>query len=431
VIIIHYFKGLKFQKSSFTKLFKGDILLSIIFKIISLFKRGGVNVLSNPLIATVLIFALIAFGEWLSIITRARVPMLLTVMVSFLILTWTGIFPEDILEKSTLPILGSMLIGPAIVHMGTMIPFSLLKTQYKAVLIALGGVLVSGVVILTIVPIIFDYPTAVAGIGPVTGGTIALIITSERLTELGMTSIIAIPVLIAAFQGLLGMPLAMYFLRKYSFVIQKQMDNGSFVPMMTDEVAATKELNGKQNPLKKSMMLKLFYVFVGGAIGVVLGELTPIHYSLWCLAIGVAGLKLGLLEAKALEKSNSFTLVMLGILFVIIGTMEGVSPGQVLNNLPSIITILLIGTAGIAVGGYIVSRLVKWHPYKGMPVALTALIGFPGDYILCEEVSRSIARDEEEEKTIFDELLAPMLIGGFTTVTAVSIVIASILVETL
>src|SRR5699024_12421684 len=98
--------------------------------------------------------------------------------------------------------------------------------------------------------------------------------------------------------------------RKYSFVSQKQIDNGSFVPMMTDDVAATKELNGKQNPLKKSMMLKLFYVFVGGAIGVMLGELTPIHYSLWCLAIGVAGLKLGLLEAKALEKSNSFTLVM-------------------------------------------------------------------------------------------------------------------------
>src|SRR5699024_8012890 len=133
-----------------------------------------------------------------------------------------------------------------------------------------------------------------------------------------------------------------------------------------EEAEVTNGANGeKQNPLKKSMMLKLFYVFVGGAIGVALGELTPIHYSLWCLGIGVAGLKLGLLEAKALEKSNSFTLVMLGILFVIIGTMEGVTPGQVLKNLPGIITILLIGTAGITLGGYIVSRLVKWHPFKG------------------------------------------------------------------
>ena len=388
--------------------------------------------LSNPLIATVCIFALLAFGEWLSIVTRARVPMLLTAMLGFLLLIWTGIFPEDILDKSTLPMLGTMLIGPAIVHMGTMIPFSLLKTQYKAVLIALGGLLVSGVVILTVIPIIFDYPTAVAGMGPLSGGTIALIITSEKLRELGMTSIVAIPALVAAFQGVLGMPLAMNFLRKYAFIIQKDMDNGSFVPMMKDEVAATVEQNGeKQSPLKKSMTLKLFFVFVGGAIGVALGELTPIHYSLWCLVIGIGGLKVGLFESKALEKSNSFTFVMVGILFVVIGTMAGVTPMQVLNNLPSIITILLIGTAGIALGGYVVSKLVKWHPYKGMPVALTALIGFPADYILCEEVSRSIARNEKEEKAIFNEILAPMLIGGFTTVTVASIVIASILVETL
>lgn len=387
---------------------------------------------SNPLIATVCIFALLAFGEWLSIVSKARVPMLLTAMLGFLLLIWTGIFPEDILEKSTFPAFGAMLIGPAIVHMGTMIPFSLLKTQYKAVLIALGGLLVSGVVILTVIPIIFDYPTAVAGMGPLSGGTIALIITSEKLRELGMTSIVAIPALIAAFQGVLGMPLAMNFLRKYAFIIQKDMDNGSFVPMMKDEVAATVEQNGeKQNPLKKSMTLKLFFVFVGGAIGVALGELTPIHYSLWCLVIGIGGLKVGLFESKALEKSNSFTFVMVGILFVVIGTMAGVTPMQVLNNLPSIIIILIIGTASIALGGYVVSKLVKWHPYKGMPVALTALIGFPADYILCEEVSRSIARNEKEEKAIFNEILAPMLIGGFTTVTVASIVIASILVETL
>lgn len=388
--------------------------------------------LNEPIIATVCIFALLALGEWLSIVTRARVPMLLTAMLGFLLLIWTGIFPEDILEKSTLPILGTMLIAPAIVHMGTMIPFSLLKTQYKAVLIALGGLFISGVLILTVIPVIFDYPTAVAGMGPLSGGTIALIITSEKLRELGMTSIVAIPALIAAFQGVIGMPLATNFLRKYAFIIQKEMDNGTFVPMMQDEAAATVESNGKrQSPLKKSMTLKLFFVFVGGAIAVALGELTPIHYSLWSLVIGIGGLKLGLYEPKVLERSNSFTFVMVGILFVVIGTMAGVTPMQVLNNLPSIITILIIGTVGIALGGYIVSKLVKWHPYKGMPIALTALIGFPADYILCEEVSRSIARDEQEEKTIFNEILAPMLIGGFTTVTVVSIVIASILVETL
>lgn len=388
--------------------------------------------LSNPVIATTLIFALIALGEWLSIVSRARVPMLLTAMVGFLILTWTGIFPKDILEKSQFPALGAILIGPAILHMGTMIPFSLLKSQFKAVIIALGGILVSGILILTIIPLIFDYPTAVAGVGPISGGIIALIITSEKLTELGMTSLVIIPALVVAFQGLMGMPLAMNFMRRYAVKIQKDIDNGTFVPMVSEaDTLEEEEKSKKQGPFKSSTTLKLFYIFVGASIGVALGTVTPVHYTLWCLAIGVIGLKIGIFEPKTLEKANSFTITMIGIIFVVIGSMAGVTPSQVWSNLPSILLILVIGTFGIAVGGFIMSKLVKWHPYKGMPVALTALFGFPGDYILCEEVSRSVARNEKEAKAIFDELLAPMLIGGFTTVTVASVIIAGILVQTL
>ena len=390
--------------------------------------------LSNPLIATVLILSLIALGEWLSIISRARVPMLLTAMVGYLVLSWTGVFPSDLLEVSQFAALGAILIGPAIVHMGTMIPFSLLKTQYKAVIIALGGVLFSGILILLIVPLIFDYPTAVAGVGPISGGIIALLVTTEKLKEIGLTSIVIIPALVVAFQGVAGMPLAMHFMKKYAGVMQRQIDNGSFVSM-TGKSFAEDEIEEaapkKKSPLRSSAVLKLFFVFAGAAIGVTLGTVTPIHYTLWCLVIGIIGLKLGVFESSELERANSFTITMIGIIFVVIGSMAGVSPGQVLENLPAILTILVIGTIGISVGGYFTAKLVKWNPYKGMPVALTALFGFPGDYILCEEVSRSCARNEKEEKMIFNELLAPMIIGGFTTVTVASVVIAGILINTL
>ncbi|PIC65295.1 hypothetical protein CSV79_01340 [Sporosarcina sp. P13] len=388
--------------------------------------------LSNPVIATTCIFALIALGEWLSIVSKARIPMLLTAMLGFLVLGWTGVFPKDILESAQFPALGAILIGPAILHMGTMIPFSLLKSQIKAVVISLGGVLFSGILILIIVPLVFDYPTAVAGIGPISGGIIALIVTSDKLTEIGLSSLVIIPALIVAFQGVLGMPLAMSFMRKYAVKIQKQMDAGTFIPMNQDtEQEVQVDTTKKVSPIKSSTTLQLFFVFLGAAIGVGLGTVTPIHYSLWCLAIGIVGLKLGLFPARALEKSNSFTITMIGIVFVVIGTMSGVTPAQVLSNLPSILLILILGTTGITIGGFLTSKLVKWDPYKGMPVALTALFGFPGDYILCEEVSRSIGRDEKEAKIIMDELLAPMLIGGFTTVTIASVLIAGILVQTL
>lgn len=389
----------------------------------------------QPLIATVCIFALIAFGEWLSIVSRARIPMLLTAMIGFLIMVWTGIFPEDVLEKSQFAALGAILIAPAILHMGTMIPMNLLKSQVKAVIIALGGVIVAGALILLIVPLVYDYPTAVAGIGPISGGVIALIITSEKLTEIGLTSLVVIPALIVAFQGVAGMPLALNFMRKYAKDMQKELDEGTFVPMAEDGVPLNgKQKNGKNSMLqtmKASTTLKLFMIFVGAGIAVALGELTPIHYSLWALAIGIIGLKLNIFQPRSLEKANSFTLTMIAIIFVVIGTMAGVTPQQVWDNLPPVILILVVGTIGIMIGGWLMSKVVKWSPYKGMPVALTALFGFPGDYILCEEVSRSVGRNKKEEKLIFNELLAPMLIGGFTTVTVASVVIAGIFIQTL
>ena len=55
--------------------------------------------------------------------------------------------------------------------------------------------------------------------------------------------------------------------------------------------------------------------------------------------------------------------------------------------------------------------------------------GDPGAYILCQEISRSVGRDEREQKAIFDELITPMLVGGFTTVMTASIVVASIPVQ--
>jgi hypothetical protein len=86
---------------------------------------------------------------------------------------------------------------------------------------------------------------------------------------------------------------------------------------------------------------------------------------------------------------------------------------------------------GLVLGGYLASKIFRWHPAKGIAVALTAMFGFPGDYLLCEEVSRSEGKTEEQRQLIWDEILTPMLVGGFTSVTTASVVIASILMSTL
>jgi hypothetical protein len=393
--------------------------------------------LNQPVIATMLILALISLGEVVSIITRARVPMLLVVLIGYLTCVWTGIFPANIVEKSTFAVVGAVMTAPLIVHMGTLIPLKVMKKQVKAVVIALSGVIISSILILLFVTLFFDYKTAVSGVGPLTGGIIAFIVTTTELKRLGFVSLITVPVLVMAFQGLIGMPLAANLLRKHALKIRNTIDAGAFVAASAEAVANSEHLS-KDSVAKKSRAFKfdsniilLFKLFLGGAIAIILDKLTGISYSLWCLVIGLIGTKVNFYQDKMMERSNSFTVGMLGIVFIVISSMNGITFKMFVGYLPQVLAILIIGVIGIIAGGFIASKLLKWDPFKGIPVALTAMFGFPGDYLLCEEVSRSVGRNEKEQKLIFDEILTPMLIGGFTTVTIASVIIAGILVKTL
>ncbi|UNL86471.1 hypothetical protein [Priestia koreensis] len=389
--------------------------------------------LDQPVIATMLILGVIVIGEVISILTRARIPMLLVFLVLYLGLLWTGIFPKDLAEKSNFATVGVILTAPLVVHMGTLIPLKVMKKQFKAVIIALSGVIVSGGLILLVVSIVFNYKTAVAGVGPLTGGLVAFILTSTKLKELGLVSLITIPVLVMAFQGLIGMPLASNFLRKYALKLRDAIDNSQYVAATVEASAVEEpivEVTKKESRFNSPVIL-LFKLFIGGALAIVLEHFTTISYSLWCLIIGIIGTRFHFYEESMMEKANAFSVGMLGMVFSVVLTMGSITPQMLVEYFPQILLILLIGAFGIIAGGWISSKLLGWHPYKGIPVALTAMFGFPGDYILCDEVSRSVGRNKKEQKLIFDELLSSMLVGGFTTVTIASVILASILMRTI
>ncbi|HEX6923589.1 MAG TPA: hypothetical protein VF149_07180 [Bacillales bacterium] len=392
--------------------------------------------LSEPVIAAMLIFALLAFGEFLSVISKARIPMLFVVLFGYLILLWTGVFPKDIVSMASLGAFAALIPAPLIVHMGTLIPFKLIKQQYKAVIIALIGICIATILILVVAAPIIGYDEAVAGAGPLTGGIIAFVVTSQKLQELGLVSLVTIPALILGIQSLIGMPIAANMLRKYALKFKKGMSQADLhsAAALEEESLPKQESSEDKGLLPKKFqtsIILLFQLFIGGAIAILLGKLTGVSYSLWALIIGIVGTYFGFYQNKMMERANSFGISMAAVVILVMGSMNNITIGMFAEYLPVVFLILAVGLIGILAGGFIGSRLFKWDPYKAIPVALTALFGFPGDYIMCDEISRSVGENDQERKVIFNEILTPMLVGGFTTVTTASILIASILVSTL
>lgn len=391
---------------------------------------------SEPVIAAMLIFALLALGEFLSVISKARIPMLFVVLFGYLLLLWTGIFPKDIVTKAGLAAFAGLIPAPLIVHMGTLIPFKLIKEQYKAVIIALIGIIIASILVIGIGAPIIGYNAAVAGTGPLTGGIIAFVVTSQKLQGMGLDSLVTISALVLGVQGIIGMPLAGNLLRKHALRFKKTLNESDLLTAtsLDEDSSVEEEPEEKKGWLPKkyqTQIILLFQLFIGGAIAILLGKVTGVSYSLWALIIGIVGTYFGFYQGKMMERANSFGISMAAVIILIMASMNSITIAMFASYLPDVIFIMIVGIIGILIGGFVGSKLFKWDPYKGLPIALTALFGFPGDYILCDEISRSIAENEQEQKLIFNEILTPMLVGGFTTVTSASILIASILVSTL
>jgi hypothetical protein len=78
---------------------------------------------------------------------------------------------------------------------------------------------------------------------------------------------------------------------------------------------------------------------------------------------------------------------------------------------------------------FIAGKLLKVSKEMAFAVSLTALYGFPADYIITNEVVNSLTKDENEKEALLSHMLPPMLVGGFISVTIVSVILAGIFVQ--
>jgi hypothetical protein len=307
-------------------------------------------------------------------------------------------------------------------------------------LITLLGLAFSVLLLLLIVPIFFGYRTAVAGAGPMTGGIIAYLLTADALKKAGFAALIVIPVIVLTLHSVVGMPLTSFLLRRHAAKLRRTMDAGTFIAAdvatagMVESTSARVEVKKRSlvpERFQQSSFILLFMIFIGSGLAIALQGVTGVSYSLWGLIIGILGSYFGFYPEKVLEKANGFSIAMVGVIFTVLSSIASVTIQSIISVLPAVALIIVVGSIGLVLGGFIGSKIFKWDPYKGIAVALTAMYGFPGDFLISQEVSRSLGRTKEEEEKILGEILPPMLIGGFTSVTIGSVIIASILVKTL
>jgi hypothetical protein len=335
-----------------------------------------------------------------------------------------------------------MMMYLLITNMGTLLSLQELKNQWKTIVIALSGILGIIAILFGIGTFLFGYQTVVVAIPPLVGGVVSALIMSEGAKEAGLASLSVFAIVIYVMQGFAGYPLTSIVLKKEGKRLLQQYRSGKLSTEAQGKAAAEVAATPVAKPelkLFKNMPEKYntdFFKFLRLALVAYLAYLTStlvapivtISPFVLCLLFGVIATSAGFLEKQVLQKANGFGFAIMALMLFIFDGLKQATPSMMLEIIYPLVGTIVLGVIGMYIFSFIAGKLLKVSKEMAFAVSLTALYGFPADYIITNEVIKSLTDDEKEREILTSHMLPPMLGGGFITVPMVSVVLAGIFV---
>ncbi|MGB7963617.1 MAG: hypothetical protein WCF12_11760 [Propionicimonas sp.] len=396
----------------------------------------------NAVLAFVVVMLVWTISDWVAKKTKSLLSSLFVASLIFLVGFMTGIFPVDLLASSSLLGLAGVVVGFIIVHLGTMISLDDFKRQWKTLLIGIATVVGIGVLLL-LAGYLFggvrepsDYAEVVASArdfviaatGALSGGTISVLIVQEAALGVGLSTVAAFPVLIAALQGLIGFPLTSLILRREAARLRDEYRAGRLeAPAVVDEAAPASQ--GRLPAFLRTTPGTLFAVGVVVLVSIGINNLTNgiLNTFVMALIFGIGLRTAGVFKPSVLSGIDAFGLMMLAIMIMVFGPLATLKPADLAALAVPLLIAFIFGVIGIAVFSAGVGRLLGYSVSMSVAIGLTSLYGFPGTMILSQEAAKGAGETPEEVAAIEGDILPKMIVAGFSTVTITSVIVTSII----
>ena len=379
--------------------------------------------------AILVILAFFSLGDLIASKTKALMSMRFISSTFILAAFWLGM-PADIFKQTGLMNLAMTFIPVLMVHMGTMIDGRAMLAQYKTVIIALLTMCAAaGAVILIGAPLI-GMNFALTATGPISGGNVAMLIMSAAAQEKGLNDILVFITMLLILQSFVGVPIASFCLRREAKRLKVEFANGAQAAAAAEKVARKKLLPELPKKLRTPFIL-LCKSFLVAALAVGAAKLTgnKIHPFVMALVFGVLACELGFLEGRILEVAASSGLASFIMLLPTYVNLSKATPQMVLSLIYPIVVSFAAAVVGLILSSFVISKVMRTSFDLTLAIGSCCLIGFPGTFIVSDEVARTYGDTEEEHKFIESRIMPQMLVSGFTTVTIASVFLAGFLVN--
>ncbi len=400
----------------------------------------------NNLLAFLVLAAIYYIGEFVGTKTKAWIPSVFVIACLFLFGFWT-FFPKDIVALAGMgpPLGGLLVIMLCITHMGTIISIRQLLEQWKIICITLAGL--AGMVALCwfVAMPLAGREFVIAGLPPLTGGIVAATMMQSAAVEKGMMTASVLAIAMYCVQGFVGYPLTAVLLKKEGRRLLSAYRKGEVKAAVAaggvdadagnmKVVEAPKKRLIPPMPEKYSstafILLKLLAVaYLANRLSVLTGG--KVNQAVITLILGIIFTEIGFLDKNSLQKAGSYGFLMFVLMIYVFDGLKNATPEMLASCIGPMAIIIVIGVFGMGVLSIAVGKFlgVSWE--MAFATSLTALYGFPPNFILTEESVKALAENEGEHKYLMDMMLPQMIVGGFITVTITSVVIAGIFINLL
>jgi hypothetical protein len=388
--------------------------------------------------ALLIMFVVLVIGEVISRITKGKVPGALVITVIMIAGFWT-IFPKDIVARTginaQLYALSAMLL---VTNLSTLISRKEMQSQWRTVIINLFGLAGICGITLTLSAQLFGWQNALAATPPLAGGVIVAAMMQQAASAKGLQMAALISLICFVMQGIFGYPLTGFFLGREAKRLNKLYVEGKLAGEKSAGSAAEKS-NSVFTKLKSSsfILLKLTAVallsyWVELAISKLTGGKFTISRYVWCLVLGFAASEFKVLEKDALSQSNSYGLLLNMLLIYLFGSLNMATPDMFWTVAGYCAGFVVIAALAMALMAFITSKIFKSNTFDMCySIILTAFYGFPINVMLTNEAVEAASNDNDTRQVISSHIMPKMLVGGFTSVTIVSVLIAGVLMTKL
>lgn len=371
-------------------------------------------------------------GDVLGVATKAKVSAVFVSLALFLVCFMADLIPDDIVKQAGLTELGKWGVIFIVFSMGTTINLKELIAEWRTLVTSILSMIVVMVAGLAMIPII-GYEETIVSVPILNGGIVATQIMTSAAMEQGFQMAAALGTIVYAVQKFFGTPVASYFgMREAKLIVEEFRRTGGASAATATDAAKPEAAQPAKAPVFWERHKRYYGQFASLAItaffswiAFMLGKATGLSGTIWALLLGTVVTCTGLVPSNILKHANSAGIFNVAVFATIIPSLASIKAGDLVTLGIALVVMFIITFAVLVLFFYVLPGWkILGSRNVAMGVACCQLLGFPATYLIVNEVAGAAGETDAERRAITDRLMAKYLVGGFATVTSLSVISA-------